>query len=118
VNGIKGSVAPSDPLNVAITFRRPCRCGHERDQHEHYRRGTDCSGCACAAFHGQLEVTVRFGRPAPLPTVVVPDEVPELSPPAVRPAHSAGLPGAAAPSRVVAPRRPAEAASLHTENAG
>lgn len=31
----------------------PCRCGHGRDAHEHYRSGTDCSACgtACGAFH-------------------------------------------------------------------
>jgi hypothetical protein len=27
-----------------------CACGHERDLHEHYRRGTDCALCDCTAF--------------------------------------------------------------------
>lgn len=36
---------------------RPCRrpdCGHPRDTHHHYRDGTDCALCACAAYRGQL----------------------------------------------------------------
>ncbi len=79
---------------MAISVRRPCRCGHERDQHTHYRAGTDCSGCACSAFHGQLEVTVRFGRRAvPAAAVVVPEQVPAAYEPYVRPTHSAGLTG-------------------------
>lgn len=28
----------------------PCRCGHDRDAHEHFRRGTDCASCDCARF--------------------------------------------------------------------
>ena len=31
----------------------PCRCGHQRDVHEHYRRGSDCAVCGvdgCARF--------------------------------------------------------------------
>ena len=24
-----------------------CRCGHDREAHEHYRRGSDCCQCAC-----------------------------------------------------------------------
>lgn len=30
-----------------------CRCGHPREAHEHYRRGTDCATCptgACTRF--------------------------------------------------------------------
>lgn len=30
-----------------------CQCGHVRDAHEHYRRGSDCSVCSagdCAKF--------------------------------------------------------------------
>jgi len=25
----------------------PCRCGHGRDAHMHYRRGSDCALCEC-----------------------------------------------------------------------
>ncbi|WP_180357759.1 hypothetical protein [Streptomyces sp. NP160] len=29
----------------------PCaRCGHQREAHEHYRRGADCGLCGCEAF--------------------------------------------------------------------
>jgi hypothetical protein len=30
-----------------------CRCGHPREAHEHYRRGSDCGECGaekCGAF--------------------------------------------------------------------
>ncbi|GAA1848767.1 hypothetical protein GCM10009772_27650 [Pseudonocardia alni subsp. carboxydivorans] len=32
-----------------------CRCGHERDAHEHYRAGTDCGVCGatCRAFRAR-----------------------------------------------------------------
>lgn len=32
---------------------RLCACGHQRSAHEHYRRGSDCSGgggCDCTHF--------------------------------------------------------------------
>jgi hypothetical protein len=73
---------------MAFSLRRPCRCGHDKDAHEHYRRGTDCSGCGCERFHGQLVVTIRFGRAQP--AVVVPMPYPEE--PRVRPTHAVGLP--------------------------
>ena len=27
-----------------------CRCGHDRQAHEHYRRGADCSLCECPRY--------------------------------------------------------------------
>jgi hypothetical protein len=27
-----------------------CRCGHDRKAHDHYRRGSDCALCDCAAW--------------------------------------------------------------------
>jgi hypothetical protein len=42
--------------------QQPCTCGHVREAHEHYRRGSDCGICgadACAAFSPAGE------RPAP-----------------------------------------------------
>jgi hypothetical protein len=96
---------------MAVSLRRPCRCGHDRDAHEHYRRGTDCSGCSCERFHGQLVLTVRFGRAHP--AVVVPVDVPYPEEPRVRPAHAVGLPsarvtqapaGSNAPPALVRPR--------------
>jgi len=84
----------SDPLSpeshVELVVRRPCRCGHQKDAHEHYRRGTDCAACSCAAFHGRLVVTLSFGRV--VPSVIVPDEVPEPSGPYLRPTHVVGIP--------------------------
>ena len=110
---------------MALSLRRPCRCGHNKDQHEHYRRGTDCSGCDCVAFHGQLEVTFRLGRQRPpVIDVVVPDEVPDATQPYVRPTHSAGLTAQAAnlpeprPALHVVPPTPAEKPSLRKQSAG
>ena len=76
---------------MGISVRRPCRCGHAKDSHEHYRRGTDCATCACPAFHGRLEVTVAFGRARPAPRVVLPEEPYVAEGPWVRPTHSGGL---------------------------
>jgi hypothetical protein len=110
---------------MVVALRRPCRCGHSKDEHQHYRRGTDCSGCDCVAFHGQLEVTFRFGRQVPpVVDVIIPDEIPAEIPPEaelyVRPTHSAGL--TAGPSGLPAPRseepRAAEQSSLRKQSAG
>jgi hypothetical protein len=40
----------------AVSGARLCRCDHDRESHEHYRAGKDCSagGCTC----------VRFRRPS------------------------------------------------------
>ncbi len=27
-----------------------CRCGHDGDAHDHYRRGTDCALCDCPGW--------------------------------------------------------------------
>jgi hypothetical protein len=96
---------------MPVSLRRPCRCGHDKDAHEHYRRGTDCGGCGCERFHGQLVITIRFGRMQP--AVVVPEEVPYPEEPQVRPTHAVGLAAgrgepasdrAAAPPPLVRPR--------------
>lgn len=39
---------PATPVPAPLTH--PCRCGHDRDAHEHFRRGTDCAACDCARF--------------------------------------------------------------------
>lgn len=39
---------PIDP--PAEPHQRVCRCGHEKDMHEHYRRGSDCAECGCLKF--------------------------------------------------------------------
>lgn len=76
---------------MRVVMHRSCSCGHEKDAHEHYRRGSDCSSCGCTRFHGLLELTVRFGRLQPQQAVVVPEDVPAVEEPWVRPTHSAGL---------------------------
>ena len=40
-----GARRPRDP--------KPCRCGHQRQAHEHYRRGTDCALCPCQRFRAR-----------------------------------------------------------------
>ncbi|TCK21277.1 hypothetical protein [Pseudonocardia endophytica] len=43
---------PSDAPPAPAPVTNPCRCGHDRDVHEHFRRGTDCATCDCARFRG------------------------------------------------------------------
>ena len=40
-----------------------CVCGHPREQHEHYRAGTDCVVCGCMSFRApqSIGVTVAVG---------------------------------------------------------
>ncbi|MBO4237339.1 hypothetical protein [Pseudonocardia alni] len=47
-----GALPPVAATPVAVDL---CRCGHERDAHDHYRAGTDCGICgtACRAFHAR-----------------------------------------------------------------
>ncbi|MGK5110462.1 MULTISPECIES: hypothetical protein [unclassified Geodermatophilus] len=33
---------------------RSCTCGHGKQAHEHYRRGTDCALCACGRYRRPL----------------------------------------------------------------
>jgi hypothetical protein len=50
-----------------------CRCGHGPHAHEHYRRGKDCSLCACAKFRSsEGSILARLlGRRAARREVVV-----------------------------------------------
>jgi hypothetical protein len=41
------STRPPGPGSRA---QRPCRCGHQREAHQHYRNGTDCGTCGCGRF--------------------------------------------------------------------
>lgn len=36
-----------------------CNCGHGKQAHEHYRRGSDCALCGCGKFSRPL--LVRLG---------------------------------------------------------
>ena len=44
---LMGARGPRDP--------KPCRCGHQRQAHEHYRRGTDCALCPCQRFRASAK---------------------------------------------------------------
>lgn len=46
--------------------RERCACGHTREAHEHYRRGTDCALCGaevCGRFRGTGVVVVDVDEP-------------------------------------------------------
>jgi hypothetical protein len=46
-------VAPVAPPKAIV---EPCLCGHAREAHKHFRRGTDCGACGaqeCGAFKAQ-----------------------------------------------------------------
>jgi hypothetical protein len=58
-------VTPPAPPKAIV---EPCVCGHAREAHEHYRRGTDCGACGaqeCGSFRaegGGFRTTLRrFG---------------------------------------------------------
>jgi hypothetical protein len=38
---------------------KTCSCGHAKQAHSHYRRGTDCALCGCARFHRPLLARLR-----------------------------------------------------------
>lgn len=40
----------SQPTAAPTVQVKPCRCGHGKQAHEHYRRGSDCALCACGRF--------------------------------------------------------------------
>jgi hypothetical protein len=43
--------APVLPLVApSATDAATCACGHQREAHEHYRRGSDCALCDCPRF--------------------------------------------------------------------
>jgi hypothetical protein len=88
---------------MAFSLSRACRCSHERDAHEHYRRGTDCARCDCVRYRGGVALTVSFRGPTAA-TVIVPDLVEQSLAPYVRPTHMAGTGGRPAPAPRVAPQ--------------
>jgi hypothetical protein len=56
---------PAPPLPVVA----PCVCGHGRDAHEHWRRGSDCGACGsgvCAAYRRRGGLVRRLLRSAGL----------------------------------------------------
>ena len=55
------------PLMVDATRPPPpepagtrCSCGHGKQAHAHYRRGSDCALCDCGRFHRSLRA--RWSR--------------------------------------------------------
>ena len=51
-----------------------CRCGHDRSNHQHFRRGSDCSSCDCTRF----QVRLRIHRPTPRPSAATRGAVPVM----------------------------------------
>ena len=41
---------PARPAVSAAAMAKPCSCGHGKQAHEHYRRGSDCAMCSCAKY--------------------------------------------------------------------
>lgn len=51
---------PPCPLPAASSQAgKTCGCGHEKQAHQHYRRGTDCALCSCARYHRRLFPRLR-----------------------------------------------------------
>ena len=46
------AMPPSAPPTPPSAVVAPCVCGHARQAHEHYRRGTDCGACGVGACPG------------------------------------------------------------------
>jgi hypothetical protein len=52
----EGQVKPENTDRIAVIHDEAereavrCTCGHERDAHQHYRRGTPCAQCGCARW--------------------------------------------------------------------
>jgi hypothetical protein len=54
-------------MSESATPQDACRCGHVREAHEHYRRGSDCGICGaevCSAFE-LAEPASAGDQPAP-----------------------------------------------------
>ncbi|SDC39330.1 hypothetical protein SAMN05660690_1245 [Geodermatophilus telluris] len=39
---------------AAAPVAAACDCGHGKQAHQHYRRGSDCAFCGCARYHRPL----------------------------------------------------------------
>lgn len=51
-----------------LTLKRSyrCRCGHLRNAHQHYRKGTDCGLCGCPRFRAVISRSARESHRATL----------------------------------------------------
>jgi hypothetical protein len=43
-----------------------CRCGHLKNAHDHYRRGSDCGLCGCPRFRPVINRSARESHRATL----------------------------------------------------
>lgn len=54
IGAARGVTIPAQrsPTDQASSTGRvqACRCGHGADSHEHFRPGSNCSGCACGRY--------------------------------------------------------------------
>jgi len=62
-SGLKARTAGSGREIMTVADRIVlCQCGHGRDAHRHYRRGSECALCACSRWSppGRLRRLFRF----------------------------------------------------------
>jgi hypothetical protein len=53
----------STPAGPGVPDAGPaCTCGHGRQAHEHYRRGSDCALCDCARFRRRRHLRLGLRR--------------------------------------------------------
>jgi hypothetical protein len=45
---------PAGEDTVTRDLGRSCSCGHGKQAHDHYRRGSDCSLCPCQRYRRPL----------------------------------------------------------------
>ena len=50
--------APVPPADAGPT----CSCGHPRQAHQHYRRGSDCAMCGCGRFRRPRRLRLGLRR--------------------------------------------------------
>ena len=42
--------------------RKACTCGHGKEAHQHYRKGTDCALCSCPRYDRPFSRRLGFRR--------------------------------------------------------
>lgn len=51
---VESPVRERPAVRLAAPNTVTCSCGHEKQAHAHYRRGSDCAFCDCARYHRPL----------------------------------------------------------------
>jgi hypothetical protein len=51
---VESPVQGRPSVRLAAPNAISCSCGHGKQAHMHYRRGTDCACCDCTRFHRPL----------------------------------------------------------------